>query len=255
MAAQAIALAAFVAVVGMPHGGLDHRFGQMLIRPAVGQWWVVVFGTGYLAIMAVVLICWWLFPVATVVLFVALSAVHFGTAEMKSSLPGGLAQAMMQGGMVVWVPAFFQPVEFTRLLTWVVPQDRWPEDILFQTEVRVALGVMLMAVCVSAVATSFREGLRVLIFAMVFALAPPLVSFMAYFCGWHSMTELLLLARLANPTNLSIGLLRVVRETAPLAGLAVLFITIGWWAWASHLPLTSGLIQAVFVGLSTPSHK
>ncbi len=250
MAAQAVALAVLVAVVGMPHGGLDHRFGQALFRPAAGRWWPVVFAAGYLAVMTVMLVGWWFLPLVTVCGFVTLSAVHFGTTEAEPGSPGGLARTALQGGMVVWVPSLFQPAEFTRLLSWVVPQGQWPEDILFHTPVRVGLSVLLVVVIGLAAASSRRTGLRVLVFAALFAVAPPLVSFTAYFCGWHSTTEFLRLARQAEPADPRRGLLRVVREAAPLAGLAVLFVIMGWWVWASHLPLTSGLVQTVFVGLS-----
>lgn len=250
MAGQAVALAVLVAVVGMPHGGLDHLLGRALLRPALGRWWVVAFAAGYLAVMGVVAAGWWLAPLSTVTGFVALSAFHFGTAEGQPGSPGGLARSALLGGMVVWVPALAQPAEFTRLLTWVVPGDRWPEDILFDLTVRTVLAALLPVAVVSAFAASPWCGVRVAVFAAVFAAAPPLVGFTLYFCGWHSGVELYRLARQANPRSVWSGMGRVVRAAAPLAGLAVLMIAAGWWVGAADLPLTHGLVQTVFIGLS-----
>lgn len=250
MAVQAVALAALVAVVGMPHGGLDHLLGRVLLRPAVGGWWAAVFGAGYLAVMAVVFSGWCLLPLVTVCGFVTLSAVHFGMTEAEPGTPGGLARAVMQGGMVVWVPALFQPAEFTRLLVAVVPDGRWPEDLLFTTAVRAGLGLLLATVVVWAAVASPRVGLRVIVFAALFAVTPPLVSFIVYFCGYHSVTELVRLARQAHPASVTAGLARVVRAAAPLAAVAVLLIAIVWWAGVADRPATPWLLQTVFVGLS-----
>lgn len=250
MAGQAVALATLVAVVGMPHGGLDHRVGRALLRPALGRWWVAAFAAGYLAVMGMVAAGWWLAPLLTVTGFVALSAFHFGTAEGQPGSPGGLARSALLGGMVVWVPALTQPAEFTRLLTWVVPGGRWPDYILFDPAVRMFLAALLPVAVASAFAASPRCGVRVVTFAAVFAVAPPLVGFTLYFCGWHSGVELYRLARQANPRSVWSGLARVVREAAPLATLAVLMIAAGGWAVSDGLPLIHGLVQTVFIGLS-----
>lgn len=250
MTGQVVALAVLVAVVGMPHGGLDHRVGRVLLRPALGRRWTVAFAIGYSAVMGLVAVGWWLAPLLTVAGFVALSAFHFGTAEGQPGSPGGLARSALLGGMVVWVPALVQPAEFTRLLTWVVPGSQWPEHILFDPAVRTVLAALLPGAVAAAFATSPWCGVRVVVFAAVFAAAPPLVSFTLYFCGWHSGVEVYRLARQANPRSVWWGLARVVREAAPLAGLAVVLIAAGGWAGAADLPLTHGLVQTVFIGLS-----
>jgi Brp/Blh family beta-carotene 15,15'-monooxygenase len=248
--AQVVALAVLVAVVGMPHGGLDHRFGRAVLRPSLGRVWPATFLAGYLVVMVGVLAGWWFLPLPTVVGFVVLSAVHFGSAEVEPGSPGGLARAALLGGMVVWMPALVQPVEFTRLLTWVVPRNRWPEHLLFDPAARACLGALLPVAVASAFATSARSGVRTVAFAVVFAIAPPLVSFALYFCGWHSAVELYRLARQAHPEQPAAGLARVVAEAAPLATLAVLMIAAGWWAGAADRSPTPWLVQTVFVGLS-----
>lgn len=244
----AVVLAVLVAVVGMPHGGLDHRFGRALLRPALGRWWASAFAAGYLSLMGVVFAGWWLLPLLTVFLFVALSAAHFGTAEPDP--PGSLVLTALKGGMVIWVPTLVQPVEFTRLLVAVLPDGQWPDELLLAPAARVSLAVMVAVAVASAFRTSLRCGLRVLGFAGVFAVAPPLVSFLLYFCGWHSLTELAKVARQADPSDTAAGLWRVVREASPLSAAAVLLIAAGWWSGAADRPVTPWLLQTVFVGLS-----
>jgi len=247
---QTVVLAVLVAVVGMPHGGLDHRFGRALLRPALGGRWMIVFGAGYLAVMALVLAGWLLAPLLALAGFVLLSAVHFGLADDDLGLPGGLAPTALQGGMVVWVPALFQPAEFTRLLTWVVPGDRWPENILFDSEVRFGLWAALAVIVVRAAVSPKWSAARTLGFLVVFAVAPPLVGFVVYFCFWHSVIELVRLGRWADMSGVAVGVRRVIVTAAPLSALAVLLGVFGFALVAADRPLTPGLVQTVFVGLS-----
>lgn len=245
-----VALAVLVGVVGMPHGGVDHLTGSALLKPIAPRYWPLVFATGYMVVMAVVVAGWIWFPLLILVGFVLLSAVHFGMADNSPHMAGGLALTMLEGSMVVWVPALFHPAEFARLLIWVVPGNRWPENILFDPSLQAALWLALGIVVARATATSVYTAIRVIGFAILFAIAPPLVSFAVYFCGWHSIVELTRLARQANMTDPVAGFVRVAVVTAPLSGLAVLLAVIGWLLVSADGPPTPGIVQAVFMGLS-----
>jgi hypothetical protein len=111
---QTLLLAAMTAVIGVPHGGLDHRFGRGVCHRWTGRWWPIVFAVGYLLIVTLVLVGWVIVPMATIGLFFVLSAIHFGDGE---SLP----LAAVEGGMVIWVPFLARPEEAARLLAWVTP--------------------------------------------------------------------------------------------------------------------------------------
>ncbi|MGL4551280.1 MAG: Brp/Blh family beta-carotene 15,15'-dioxygenase [Gemmataceae bacterium] len=243
-------LALLVGVVGMPHGGLDHRVGRGLLAPVVGGYWLFPFLLGYAGLMAAVLAGWVFAPVWALAGFVLLSAAHFGMAEESVDSVGRLAQGMLRGGMVVWVPALFHPAEFTQLLQWVVPYDLWPAELLFRQPVRLTLWLALAAVLCVEVTSPRASLVRVLGLTVLFALAPPLVSFAVYFCGWHSTVELARLARQADPDNPGVGLRKVILAAAPLSLMASILVMLGWLAVESSRPLTPGLVQALFVGLS-----
>ena len=75
---QALFLAVLTALVGTPHGGLDHFVGRAICRPIAGRWWPVVFTTYYLGFASVVLAGWVVAPLATALAFFLASASHFG---------------------------------------------------------------------------------------------------------------------------------------------------------------------------------
>jgi Brp/Blh family beta-carotene 15,15'-monooxygenase len=200
--------------------------------------------------MAAVLAGWIWLPIFTLIGFVLLSAIHFGMADNKPSTAGGMLVDAMEGGMVVWVPALFQPDEFTRLLSWIVPGNRWPEDMLFDQSLRMGLWLALGTVLTRALSSPSASAVRVVGFTILFAVAQPLVAFAAYFCGWHSLVEITRLVRQANPNDPVAGLRRVLMASGPTSAIASLFLVIGWVVASSRGPLTPGIVQAVFIGLS-----
>ena len=243
-------LAGLVAVVGMPHGGLDHRTGRALLRPLVRRHWWWLFYCGYATVMMIVVAVWFFVPFIALTAFVLLSAYHFGTADETIHSPLDSVLILLVGGMVVWVPALFQPDAFTLLLSWVVPYGFWPEGLLFDRAVRWSLIFSLVVVAGWSLTTSITSRIRIVGFGTLFAVAPPLVSFAVYFCGWHSVIELTRLSRQANPENPPIGFRDVVLVAAPLSILATLLGSAGWFAFADDGPSEPGVIQAVFIGLS-----
>ena len=248
-AAAAVVFALLVGVVGMPHGGLDHLFGRAVFFPLVGGWWRAAFAVTYLGVAALVVTGWLVAPAVTVVAFFLISAFHFGDADGST----GLA-AVAEGGLVVWVPVLARPVEVAEILSWVVP-DADPVAVHSAVVAAgLACGLALIAVAGRAVwrvtCGESWVAVRLVTFTVLFALAPVLVGFVVYFCGWHSTRELATLARRANPARPGRGLLTVVRLAAPRAGLAVAATALAAWYFSTGRPLTPVVVQAVFLGLS-----
>ncbi len=241
-----VGLAMMVSVVGMPHGGLDHLFGRELLQPRYGRNWIAVFGLAYMGVGGIVLTGWFFASTLTIVMFFLISALHFGDdVEVKQPL------RMVEGGMVIWVPLLCRPSEVTELLAWVVP---------FGDAVQVRAGILaaqplLWAIAVFFVvclpySNSLVHAARNLAFITLFAFAPTLVSFAVYFCCWHSIRELIALARRADQRNLWKGLRRVLIVAAPISGISVLATVATAWCFAGQRDYQPVIVQAVFLGLS-----
>ena len=239
-------LAALVAAVGMPHGGLDHKCGRAILWHRFRQRWWMVFLAAYLGVAGLVFAGWFLLPAATVVLFFGISAWHFG-----DDATGTQPAKIVEGGMVIWLPLLFRPTEVAGLLTWVIPDG---------DPARVTAGVEMARPLLWAVAIFFVGRLpfeasadaagRKIAFAILFAVLPTLASFTLYFCGWHSTRELTGLAKQSDPTRPWRGLRRVLTAAAPMVALAVAMIVIFAVLFAGDRKLEPVLVQAVFLGLS-----
>jgi len=245
---MAAGLAICVALVGMPHGGLDHLFGQAVFRPSAGRWWRPAFLLAYLGVAAVVAAGWFVAPAVTIVLFFAISAVHFGDDRTQGWF------APLDGGLVVSVPLLTRPDEVASLLAWIIPDGDFRAVRQAVGEVQPLLWFLTAAFAghLLFLLTQGRvwAAARPIAFAAIFAALPVLIGFGLYFCGWHSVREMAVLSRRADPSRPWRGLLTVVRLAAPLASLAVVFVAAGGWWFSAGRELTPVVVQAVFMGLS-----
>ncbi len=243
---MAIGLATMVGLVGMPHGGLDHLVGRAVFLRLVGDWWRSLFITTYLSVGAVVVAGWIFAPGLTTILFFLISAYHFGQADGRFGL--------VEGGAVIWIPMLFRPAEVSLLLAWVIPGGQisnvhsaieYVEPVLYLIAVIYGLRIIIRAVY----GDWWIVG-RLVGFAMVFAGLPVLLSFVLFFCGWHSTHELWALAHRLQPDQPWTGLRRVILLAAPRAMGAVVVTAVAAWWFASGRDLTPVVVQAVFLGLS-----
>lgn len=261
---QVLGLAVGVAAVGLPHGALDHRTGRALLAGrAGGRWWAWFFGA-YLVVAAAVVTGWVVVPVATAVAFFAVAATHFGADDAEQELWPRAWRPLaipVLGLMPVALPAYFHPAEIAGLLAAVAPGGSAVGSAEVVERSAAWIGLAVLAGAGAAVAhhlqqalwtrsgRQFRAGVRTAAFVLLFAATPPLVGFVVYFCGWHSVRNLIALGRQAGPRNLTRGLARVAVTAAPLT-LAALLLVLAAAVWPAGRPATEAAVRAVFVGLS-----
>ena len=254
-----------VAIVGVPHGGLDHWTGRRLLESRFeGRWWMMFF-PGYLSLSAIVAVLWVLFPVVTVIGFFLVSAWHFGREDQYSSMSQKLTSrftsatkhvsAIALGGLVIWIPAILRPDEMELLLRIIVPGDS-------ETQAKQIVSITNRIAMVMCPLAGLFYCLRLMVqgrdwnalvvpaTAILAATTPILVSFTAFFCLWHSILGL---SRLRIQEGIS-GV-AFLRSVLPLSVLAVCGVAIsGWWFIAatkgSSIDTVLASLQTLFIGLS-----
>lgn len=247
-----------IALVGLPHGGLDHHVGTSLFSgflPDNNVLSRVGFYVAYLSVAAIVLIGWYLSPLVTIVLFFTLSAWHFGLEEeeridhLKWIDHLGVTA---RGGMVIWCTCLFQPQQVASLLETITPpQESYAHSITWAVGIAAPVfAVFLMADlyrCYRHLAvTSFvLHVVRVGGFALMFAMCPVLLSFAVYFCLWHSIRGLIHL-RQDFPGD---GL-QLIRSLLPMSLLSIVLFAGGVFFYQSQLSLSDAVIRTLFIGLS-----
>jgi len=240
-----ITVALLVAFVGIPHGGLDHLVGRSLLLPQFGLCWPLVFFSLYLTLMAIILAGWLVLPIFTAIIFFILSAWHFGEEES-----GSIAVRLLVGGMVIWVPSIARKNEVQTIIDSLTPWTTTLDLAVFQP-----LGFLLfpsLALWIGLLLwrKEWLTAARLFTFLLVFVCAPVLISFVLYFCFWHSVRELSRLAGYANPSEPWRGLSKVLVLSAPLT-LTTLLVSILWLVCIYPLyGLSTSILQWTFIGLS-----
>jgi len=260
--AMAVALAALVALVGLPHGAADHRFARPRLEPLFGPAWPAVFLFGYLAIAAAVVGGWFVAPAATIVGFFMLSAWHFGQEEPRLAVgPRALRPAFRfaRGGLVIWSAVAFHGPEVADLLAVTSPEAAGPAIELAAGVLTPVSWVMLGVAAVGwglQMLAAFSAGGRrrrilfvdnavVASLAAVFAVASPLVGFLVYFCGWHSARGLRRLR-----VELGESWPQLAWSLAPMTAAAIALIAAAAWLLLGGEGWNDTLIRATFIGLS-----
>ncbi len=246
-------LALAVAIIGVPHGGLDHWTGRRLLRDRFPRLWVSIFFGGYLFVATAVLFGWRFSPSLTAVTFFLLSAWHFGVEDKMSSGPPNFRHhltAIAVGGLVIWIPSLFQPASFVSVLETVIVGDiNLSASTIVQLTQWIALVAVPIAIALTARDLAFgmnrQRAWRNISFGILFATTDVLISFGIYFCGWHSVRGL---QRLAQDHDKSLQ--QLVWSVLPLSAAAVVLAGAGMWFWSSGQGMSDAVSRTLFLSLS-----
>lgn len=199
----AVPLAVVGALVGVPHGAVDHLIPWWWGSPAAGRGGsrgavaIGLFGLAYAAVAALALTAFLLVPTPALVAFLVLSALHFGRGEVATSAeragrpaPGlrtdrvvSVAHGLVVVGMLLWA----RPAQTDPLLR---PLSPWLADASVRsrpTGLVLVAGVVLTALVVLLRAGRRGEAAELGLLAVTFAVAPPLAAFGVYFGAWHAL--------------------------------------------------------------------
>jgi Brp/Blh family beta-carotene 15,15'-monooxygenase len=259
----------------LPHGAVDHHVPRRLHR-AGGRRFIAA----YLAAVGAGLLLWAVAPVATLIAFLLVAALHWGSgdgwfaraahgrAPFRGRLDAGLFVAA-RGALPVALPALAHPAELARgadAILGTVGGGVAPElSDGARAAGLAAVGLLVAAAAVSSIAAAHGRpgGLLVdlgelALLAGFFVLTPAILAVGTYLLAWHAPRHI---ARLiaADPVQAALPPARALsswtREAAPLtllslAGLALL-ATAAW-----RVPATgeavAGAALALIAALTFP---
>ncbi|PSR14005.1 MAG: hypothetical protein DA408_06960 [Bacteroidetes bacterium] len=188
-----------VLFIGIPHGAADHRIFQQLYAARFGQRALVLFYVGYLGLMALVLIGWYLWPTVALGAFLLLSAYHFGQGNFPYLTQVKLAHRAVFWWWGVWVIS-------TPILLHYASAQPILEILLGRSLVAPPAGSLLsLSLVLTGIAGSSllffrpaiswpdlrREWLSMAVLWLLFWQCPLLLGFAVYFAGWHALPSAL----------------------------------------------------------------
>lgn len=245
MAVQLIFCGFLLVVSGIPHGALDHLVERERAARLGESFSLLRFLIKYLFTMGVYAGAWLLAPVPCLLVFLLISAWHFGETDLDNApqTPYWSLARLLSGGFVLAFILITHAVETTPILTRIVQEDKvamliW-QGIVGQSGAvlrgwaTLTLVLMMMAY---GQRPAWLDGWRLARLLTVVAITyylPLLPAFMLYFGGWHALSSFRSLRDYLpkNTTNPAEAAWRVWQQSLPLTGVAFGFLgffAIGW---------------------------
>ncbi len=238
-----LAIAAIL-LIGVPHGGLDGAVARRIGWPSGLMPWLG-FHLAYIALATLVGVVWWLFPLSSLVIFLLISALHFGASDI-ADIGSDWLPWITHGGLVCIVIPSLQATSVEPIfavLAGVTNAD------LIMTGISTLF--MPWAFCFIGYCgfTYFKPQYRkplisLMVLVGLASILPPLISFALYFCLWHSRSHMLRLWRSLAPLERS----RSLREASSYTVLA--WISLGIIFYLLKGAAADSLVQITFIGLA-----
>jgi Brp/Blh family beta-carotene 15,15'-monooxygenase len=228
-------------VLGVPHGALDTIFARQLYGIRTLSGWLQ-FSLLYLLLAALVVGLWLWQPGLFLLGFLAISAAHF-SGDPLQGVPW--PARLFYGGSVILLPTIGHAQEIGRLFGLLVgdatatPLVPWLRLLAWPWLVGLALASLWQT------RHDFWTALEMAAAGILAIVAPPLVSFVVFFCGMHSARHIL---RTMNFSGRSSWRYVAGAALLPMAG--VLAGSTVAWVFLRDTALDARVVQVVFVGLA-----
>ena len=193
-------LIVLVLLIGIPHGANDFLLFRRLQGLHLSRKQVFRFFILYLAAVFAYLLGWLLIPVSAMVLFLIISAYHFGQSNWYYlNLPRWMATivylvwgAFVLGGALLW-----HWEESSRVVLQLVGYAPTCSNVVMDSVQWTLLGanlLLLLYLRFTRQVTSqqmYREAINLGVLSFLLLHTPLLVGFTIYFTLWHSLSSLL----------------------------------------------------------------
>lgn len=239
---QIIALGPLVAILGLPHGALDHRVATAL-WPLSTLRQHAMFIVGYIGLTIAVLALWIIAPSVALAAFLIYSALHFSD-DWRADV--GLWQSLPLGISVIALPALVFQSDVAVLFGFLTAE---PTATLFAALLHKTAIAVIIASAVCMVVNLRAAPWVTVEYAVLVAAAlatPPLIYFVIYFCLLHSPRHFLLTA-----DQLRLTPLQGLRAAWPIMGATLAITALGALVLSIFTPaFEPATLQIVFIGLA-----
>ncbi|MEM9325235.1 MAG: Brp/Blh family beta-carotene 15,15'-dioxygenase [Bacteroidota bacterium] len=248
-----------IVLVGIPHGATDHVLFNVMKGQSIEEKPQRAFLGQYLLVIAAYGVMWWILPSLALLLFLAVSAYHFGEAQLRYLSPSWMMRAasFLWGGLVLMIILFVHLPEVKPLLVpFLIQESVW---FFIEQNAVVISGVTALLLIATLVLCSgqavMKELPELLILAVITWNSPLLLSFAIFFVFWHSVDAVKSQISKIRLSEGSFDLRRWIKLSTPFTALSLVGIggTIAYGLYfGTSLPLLT--VFFVLIALITLPH-
>ena len=235
-------------LIGMPHGSFDGAIAMHLgiaNKPSK----LVTFLVSYVLLSAVVVATWILLPALTLILFLLISAFHFGSRDSIIEEKGiKLIESITLGGIVIVAISQFHRAEVDAIYSYLINGNT---AVVWAIIDVLTLGVILGFIeCLTINSGGERwrnKAIEVGILLAIFAVVPPLVGFSIYFCLVHSSRHF---KEIYSTLSESVGKKNIQLQALGLTALTWIFGLVAFYFLADVADPGPAILRVTFIGLA-----
>lgn len=199
-----------VALLGLPHGGIDHLALPRVRQASPSPRWLGLVGLLYLVLGGLYAVVWFVSPVLAVLGFVGLTWVHWGQGDLwpllavtgAEHLQRGsrrIAAMVLRGALPMLLPLWSHPQRYRAVVEAIVRQFGLEQSLagIGHPTTRLAILLGLGSLSILVLGSGLRaSGLRrgwvidageTALLWWVFLAVPPVFAIGVYFVAWHSL--------------------------------------------------------------------
>ncbi len=254
--------------IGIPHGALDHLIDR---ETALQQGKSFSFGwflAKYLLTMAGYGLVWFIIPASSLLLFLLISAWHFGETDLEHvpPTPAWTIVRFVAGGFVLAFILLMHPTEVTPILERITHQDTltlsvWHWGVAHSGATVWCWGISSVCLLgwvsyVNPVAINWLRLIRLVIVLALGYWLPLLLAFSLYFGGWHALSSFQTIYRYLRHTRpVPLTPRQIWLQSLPFTGLALVSLVVfGWWWWQYAQQWDPLPLLFIFLSLITLPH-
>jgi beta-carotene 15,15'-dioxygenase len=268
---QEIQIFFFVSLIfltGIPHGALDHLIQKATDNQQQRPYRFAEFMIKYVVIMVVYGLLWYFFSGLSFVVFICISAWHFGETDLENVPPNARIWAFTRLIYGFYVLAFILLTHATEaseiIQRMVEPQGKIMQiwNFIHQNvkQILYLLGLSLSTIFIVAQSEYFVkfDKIRVLRLILILLLSvklPLLPAFALYFGGWHALCAFDTIHDYLRKDYPALTFKAVYLKALPFTILAFVFLGIFYWVSQYFTHLYSPFpILFIFISLITLPH-
>lgn len=263
--AQLIIAGALIMVLGIPHGATDHVIYNVIKTKSIDPATTFSFLAQYLGIIGLYVILWYFFPLLSLVLFIGISAYHFGETQFEYLGLNSFLTHLLYVSWGLLILGTLLGVHITEVTALLQPLTGYPELYSWLAMYQTPLVLSLLSLTLFTLFfnrrvsrdTSFllKEIGELIILAVLFFNSSLLIGFAMFFAFWHSRDAVMIQVREFRALHPAFSLCEFMRLALPFTllsalGIALLLVVFNYFS----TPIPEVTLFFVMISLLTMPH-
>ena len=241
-----------ISTIGVSHGALDHVKGSQLMKIYKVKY-KFYFYFLYIFLSLLVILCWTILPLFTLIIFLLVASYHFGKEDSSVGLINNRRFKnilyLFKGSLIVVAPLFFHQEETLKIFQSLDVDIITTNEnlIIFFLIISFSANIILMSQ-LNYNGFLLADWLTILLLNIFLS---PLVAFTLYFCFLHSVRHSFSLIYEIDKKNFKNGVIKFIKKAVPLTVITAILFIIAIYFLTNYYVLDEAILKVIFIGLAS----